>query len=239
MEVSIVVKLFLILLAIITPLLMFKFKIKLNIKSFLSKGFRPKRNGFGTYCFTGKQGTGKTTALVSYLYDNKDKIFVFSNIQSINIPGLSIRYFKGLRELNQFKDILDDYDNDIWSYIGSKQIIFVYDELFQELDRHTRVAKDTLDFLTQMRKRHIIFLTTCQNWSELPITYRRMCRFQIDCRLIPLLFTGLVFRRYRDAENMKWDDQEQDFVAPLVKTEIEHTRSKIVKCFDTYEKIKS
>ena len=226
-------------LAIVIPILLLKFRVKIFLKSFLSKGFRPKRSGFGTYCFTGKQGTGKTTALISYLYDNKDKIFVFCNIHSVKIPGLSIKYFKGLKELNSYKDILDNNIDNIWSEIGSKQVIFVYDELFQELDRHSKVAKDTLDFLTQMRKRHIIFLTTCQDWAELPITYRKMCRYQIDCKMIPLIFSGIILRRYRDAENMKWDEQEQDFVAPLVKTEVEHTRLSVVKCFDTLEKIKS
>lgn len=232
-------KVILILIIIILPLLLWKFKIKINIKSFLSKGFKPKRSGFGTYCFSGKQGSGKTTALVSYLYDNKDKIFVISNIHSIKINGLGIRYFKGLSELNDYKDILDDYTNDIWSEIGSKQVVFVYDELFQELIRGSKVDKRTMDFLSQMRKRHIIFLTTCQDWGELPLSYRRLCRYQIDCKMIPLIFTGLIFRRYRDAENMKWDDSEQDFVAPLVKTEIEHTRLNVAKSYDTLEKIKS
>ena len=113
MEVFIVVKLIIIGVILIIPILLIKFKIKINLKSFLSKGFRPKRTGFGTYCFTGKQGTGKTTALVSYLYDNKDKIFVISNIQSIKMNGLGIRYFKGLKGLNEYKDILDDKSNDI------------------------------------------------------------------------------------------------------------------------------
>lgn len=233
------VKFIIILVVIAIPLLLWKFKIKIHFKSFLSKGFKPKRSGFGTYCFTGKQGTGKTNALVSYLYDNKDKIFVFSNIHSINIKGLGIRYFTGLQGLNNIKDILDDVNNELWSEIGSKQVIFVYDELFQELIRGSRVDKRTMDFLSQMRKRHIIFLTTCQDWGELPLTYRKMCRYQIDCSIIPLIFTGLIIRRYRDAENMKWDDQEQDFVAPLVKTEVEHTRLSVVKSFDTLEKIKS
>lgn len=224
---------------VIIPILLFKFKIKIHLKSFLSKGFRPKRTGFGTYCFSGKQGSGKTTALVSYLYDNKDKIYVISNIHSIKLKGLAIEYFSGLSELNDYKDKLDNPNSEINARIGGKQVIFVYDELFQELMRGSRVDKRTMDFLSQMRKRHVIFLTTCQDWAELPITYRKMCRYQIDCKMIPLFFSGLILRRYRDAENMKWDETEQDFVAPLVKTEVEHTRLSVVKCFDTLEKIKS
>lgn len=224
---------------VIIPVLLFKFKIKINFKSFLSKGFRPKRSGFGVFCFTAAQGGGKTTSLVAYLLDNKDKIYVFSNIHSVSIDELGITYFKGFSELNAIKDRLDNGDKELWSKIGSKQVVFVYDELFQELMRGTKLSKDILDFLSQMRKRKFIFLTTCQYWSELPLSYRKFVRYQIDTKMIPLIFSGLLIQRYRDGENMKWDDSEQDFVAPLVKTCVEHTRLSVVRSFDTYEKIKS
>lgn len=224
---------------IIIPILLIKFKVLINFKSFLSKGFRPKRSGFGIYCFNGGQGSGKTTSLCSFLYDHKDNIFVFSNIHSINIKGLPIIYFTGLRELNLWKDRLDTNYNNLWSQIGQKQVIFVYDELFQELTKGTKLDKPTIDFLSQMRKRKIIFLTTCQYWSELPISLRRFVRFQIDCKMIPLIISGLLIQRYRDGENMKWSNDDQDFVAPLVKTCIEKTRINVVNSFNTFEKIKS
>ena len=152
---------------------------------------------------------------------------------------MSIRYFTGFSELNEYKTMLDTNKDNILSEIGSKQVVFVYDELFQELMRGSKLNKDILDFLSQMRKRKIIFLTTCQYWSELPLSYRKFVRYQIDTKMIPLIFSGLLIQRYRDGENMKWDDSEQDFVAPLVKTCVEHTRVIVVNCFDTYEKIKS
>ena len=119
-------KIILIGLIVIIPVLLFKFKIKINFKSFLSKGFRPKRSGFGVYCFTASQGGGKTTSLAAYLYDNRDKLYVFSNIHTLKIKGMPIRYFTGFSELNEYKTMLDTNKDNIWSEITHhKQIQLV------------------------------------------------------------------------------------------------------------------
>lgn len=237
-------------------------KVRIKFKTFLKPGFRPARGIFGVYCYTGKQGKGKTYSIVEYLLDNKDKNVVFCNIADIH--GLDYFYFTGFDELIKLKKILDfDYNNtdELFSYckfyrfddvrskaiveilqevkLKKKQLVFVYDEIFTELQKNTKISKDVIDFLCQMRKRKIIFLTTAQEWAEIPLTFRRFCRYQIDCIMIPILFTGILIKRFNDAENMKWSDEEQEHVAPLLETTITHTRKEIANSYNTYLRVSS
>lgn len=237
-------------------------KVKIKFKTFLKPGFRPARGIFGVYCYTGKQGKGKTYSIVEYLLDNKDKNVVFCNIADIH--GLDYFYFTGFDELIKLKKILDfNYleRSELFDYIKTfnfsderstsivymleevklkkKQLVFVYDEIFTELQKNTKISKDVIDFLCQMRKRKIIFLTTAQEWAEIPLTFRRFCRYQIDCIMIPILFTGILIKRFNDAENMKWSDEEQEHVAPLLETTITHTRKEIANSYNTYLRVSS
>lgn len=237
-------------------------KVRIKFKTFFEKGFKPVRGAFGIYCYCGKQGKGKTYSLVEYLQDNKENIAVFCNIA--NIEGIDYVHFTGFKELMKIKQIIDFvYNNvsELEEYIKSldfdeartnniirllieikenkKQIIIVYDEIFTELQKYSRLNKDVLDFLCQMRKRQIIFLTTAQEWAEIPLTFRRFCRFEIDCNMIPLIFTGILIKVFKDAENMKWSDEDQEHIAPLLETTVTHTRIRIANSYDTFLRISS
>ena len=96
-----------------------------------------------------------------------------------------------------------------------------------------------MDFLCQMRKRKIIFLTTAQEWAEIPLTFRRFCRYEIDCKMYNLIFFGILLKHFRDAENMKWSDEDQEFVAPLVSNTITKTRKWIANSYNTFLRISS
>lgn len=215
-------------------ILCFKFKIKIKFKSFFKKGFLPVRGDFGVYCYCGKQGTGKTYSVVEYLLDNRNHIEVFCNIAGID--KIKYTYFTGFKELIELKEKLD---NGTLEYDKSKQLIFVYDEIFTELQKKSTINKEVMDFLCQMRKRKIIFLTTAQEWAEIPLTFRRFCRYEIDCKMINLLFIGILLKHFRDAENMKWDEQEQEHVAPLVSNTITKTRKWIANSYNTFLRISS
>lgn len=226
-------KFLIIFIPILILLLIILFKVKIKIKTFLKVGFLPKRNNFGLYCYCGPQGRGKTYSLIEYLYDNKDNIKVFSNIKNVNIKDLDITYFDDFKEMNKIKDSIDN-----GTLVTDKQIVFVYDELFEELIKGSKIDKETMDFLCQMRKRKIIFLTTCQYWNELPISFRRFCRYQIECRTFNFLIIGILWKKFRDGENMKWDEKEQDFVAPLVENTISKCRIKVANSYNTNERIR-
>lgn len=252
----------LIILIVLTVFYCITNKVRIKFRTFLKPGFRPARGIFGVYCYTGKQGKGKTYSIVEYLLDNKDKSVVFCNIA--DIKGLDYFYFVGFDELIKLKKILDfNYLDkaELFNYCKSlkfddersvsivnfledvkskkKQLVFVYDEIFTELQKNTKISKDVIDFLCQMRKRKIIFLTTAQEWAEIPLTFRRFCRYQIDCIMIPIFFTGILIKRFNDAENMKWSDEEQEHVAPLLETTITHTRKEIANSYNTYLRVSS
>lgn len=208
-------------------------KIKVKWKTFTKKGFLPNRGIFGVYCYCGKQGTGKTYSVVEYLLDNKDDIQVFCNIKGIK--GLDYTYFTGFEELIKLKEKLDKNELET----NGKQLVFVYDEIFTELQKQTKLTKPVIDFLCQMRKRKIIFLTTAQEWAEIPLSFRRFCRYEIDCRMINLFLIGILHKTFKDAENMKWSDEEQEHVAPLIENTITKCRKSIANSYDTFLRISS
>ncbi|MDE6141252.1 MAG: hypothetical protein K2G03_01475 [Bacilli bacterium] len=185
------------------------------------------------YVYTGKQGKGKTYSLVEYLIDNNKDIKVFSNISNIqNVDDIT--YFTGFKELIELKHKLDREE-----IKTDKQLVFVYDEIFSELQKHSKINLEVMDFLCQMRKRKIIFLTTAQEWAEIPLTFRRFCRYQIDCNMINIFITGILIKHFNDAENMKWDEELQEHIAPLIDTTITHCRVNIANSYDTFLRISS
>ena len=207
-------------------------KVKIKWRTFLKRGFAPRRGNFGVYCYDGKQGKGKTYSIVEYLLDNKDNIEVFCNIKGIQ--GLQYTFFTGFEQLIQLKHLID-----AGKIKTDKQLVFVYDEIFTELQKNSKLNKEVIDFLCQMRKRKIIFLTTAQEWAEIPLTFRRFCRYEIKCSMINFCGIGLLFKEFHDAENMKWSDEQQEHVAPLLETTLTKCRRCIADSYDTYLRVSS
>lgn len=215
-------------------LLCWKYKVKIKFKTFLKKGFKPKRGNFGVYCYDGKQGKGKTYSLIEYLLDNRNSSEIFCNIKGIkNIDYVYYTGFDGLI------DIKNKLDNNTLIYDKEKQLVIVYDEIFVELQKNTKLSKEIIDFLCQMRKRKIIFLTTAQEWAEIPLSFRRFVRYEIQCNMFPLLFGGILVKRFGDAENMKWSEEEQEHVSPIVETTITKCRKFVADSYDTNLRISS
>lgn len=250
----------LIVLLIVVIIGLFKNKIRIKWRTFKGKGFRPVRGNFGLYVYCGKQGKGKTYSYVEYLLDNVKTIIHFGNVAGIQ--GIDYFHFTGFIELIFLKHILDyEYkdESDLFLYIqsmfkdratqlfnlileykkGKKQLVIGYDEIFTELLKGSKLSKEVMDFLCQMRKRKIIFLTTCQEWAELPLSFRRFCRYEIDCDMKPFLWTGILIKRFKDAENMKWDNEEQEHIAPLIETTITKCRLKVANSYNTFLRISS
>lgn len=195
-------------------------KIRIKVKTFLKRGFKPSRNKFGVYCYCGKQGKGKTYSAVEYLLENKDKK-IYANIESLK----GVEY----TPIGGFDDLLDlRHEHDC--------IIF-FDEIFTALTRNSKMTTEVLDFLSQMRKRNIVFITTAQEWLEVNITFRRYCRYQIDCNMFPIFGSGLLIKTFHDAEQMKWSNEANEYVAPIVETTISKCNLEVAKSYDTFETI--
>lgn len=195
---------------------------KIKFKTFFKKGFAPKRGRFGVYCYCGKQGSGKTYSVVEFLKQQKD-IKIYSNISTLK--GIKYQYFNGFDKLLELRNEHD--------------CIIVYDEIFTALTKSTRLSNEVLDFLSQMRKRRIVFLTTAQEWLEINITLRRYCRYQIECKMLNILGLGILIKSMYDAEQLKWSNDENEYIAPLVETTISKCNVSVANSYDTFEQIKT
>lgn len=216
----------------ITFIYMVTHHVSIKLNTFFKKGYKPYQDKFGCYVYVAPQGKGKTTALVAYLYDHKAEDIVFSNIKNIrDIPYTPFTGFKGIYE------IIDKLDRGELVIPNDKQLVIVYDELFSELQRQSKIDDKLMDFLTQMRKRKIIFLTTCQLWREVPLTLRKIARYQIECKLFVLFNRAILIKVFHNAEEIMWDETQQDFVSPIMETVIEKGRKEIVDLYNTYERI--
>ena len=201
-------------------------KVKIKWSTFFKKGITLDKNVFGIYCFEGKQGEGKTTGLVSYLARECKGKRIYSNL---TLKGIKYTPINGFADLLELKD--------------EKDCIIVFDEIFTALSKKSNKSVDwdnLLPFLSQMRKRGIIMLTTAQEWLEIDLTFRRYCRYQIECHSfnVPFFKVGILKKTIKDVDNMILDKDLMEYVAPPIATTYEKYNKCIVDMFDTYEVIK-
>lgn len=225
--------LFFIVLFILILVLCWVFHLRIDVKSFFRKGFKARRGPYGVYAYCGEQGKGKTTSITKWVLDNNDKIYVFSNIEMIGVDNYE--YFEHFDSIYGILERLDSHSVNL----SNKQVVICYDEIFTEMSKNSKIKIDMLSFLAQLRKRQIIFLTTCQCWAELPLTFRRMCRYEIDCSIIPLIRNTILINVFKDAERMKWDEMSMDFVAPIVWTRVSKMNRRVMNSFDSRQLIKN
>lgn len=209
---------------------MIKNKVVIHIGTFFRKGFHKFEDDYGLYTFVAVQRTGgKTYSCVDYLSSLNKKKTVITNVKSYyesHKPDCIYETnFDGIMDLMNRKDDCSDY------------IIF-YDEIFSLLTSG-RLSLKIRNFLTQLRKKHLYFLTTCQIWSDLPLTFRRLSRYVVQCRMInlPLLNFAICINEINDGYETKWDSDAQDFVSPRIRTTIKKCSKKIADSYDTFEAI--
>ncbi|MDD4706414.1 MAG: AAA family ATPase [Bacilli bacterium] len=208
---------------ILVIILIFKFRhTKIKFKTFFKKGFSALRGRFGVYCYCGKQGSGKTYSAVEFLLNDKD-MEIYSNVGSIK--GVDYTYFNGFDKLLELRN--------------KTNCIIFYDEIFTALTKSSKMTNDVLDFLSQMRKRKIIFITTAQEWLEINITLRRYCRYQIECSILSIAKLSILIKRMYNAEQLKWSNEDNEYVAPLIETTISKCNLSVANSYDTFEQIKT
>lgn len=215
-------------------ILLYAYKNHLHIDfiSFFRKGFKKISNKFGVFCYTGKQGTGKTYSAVDFCIKRKleSDYRIITNVKSFNIFKDTI-YMDNIMDIIKYCTKFKDND---------ENVLIFFDEIFTVLEKGGSLAREVLSFISQLRKRGIIFVTTAQEWSEINITLRRYVRFQISCNMISLPFTktALIINQVNDGDKIRWDNDLQDFVAPIIQTNIAKGKLSIIESYDTYETIK-
>lgn len=161
----------------------------------------------------------------------KEGYRIITNVKSFCVYDDTI-YF------DKITDIIDFCKSYVKDNRKDKYIIF-FDEIFTILEKRTAINKEILSFISQLRKRNIIFITTAQEWSEINITFRRYCRYQIDCNMFPLPFTktAFIFNSINDGDGIKWDEQEQEFIAPRISANFSKCNKYVIDSYDTFETI--
>lgn len=214
-------------------LYLYRNKFHIDWKSLFKVGFPKHDEKFGLYTYTGKQGEGKTYSAIKFV-DNqrtRNNYIVITNIHSYKAEN--VIYIDNIINLINF--VKQNHGKD-----GKKYLIF-FDEIFTVLMKGQAVNINILSFLAQLRKRGIIFVTTAQEWSEIPITFRRFCRYQISCHMfnVPLLNFAVCINTINDGYNARWNNDIQDFEAPLLQTNFSKANLEIIKKYDTFEVIKN
>lgn len=218
-------KLILVIILIVLIMFLIKNKVIIKIETFFKKGFKKYNDDFGIYCYWNKQGSSKTLNCVKFLLENKDKR-IYANIKSLK--GVHYKYYSGFNTLLEIGTTESD-------------CIIFYDELFKGLYKGKKMKNSEkeklMDFMSQMRKRHIILITTAQEWLEVPIEFRRYVRYDIKCKNISFFGRPILIKEFNDTTQIKWDNNENEYISPRIKTIVEKGLNKVVNSYDTYETI--
>lgn len=212
--------------AALVLIIVYQSKIKIDFPSFLQPTLPLATGVFGVYCFTGKQGTGKTYSLNKFIRKHAKGKKIYSNV---TLKNLEYTHLDTLDQMLALRDQKDCY--------------IVYDEIFTLLSKTRKLppkqAEILEEFLTQQRKQRNIFLTTAQEWLNIPIDFRRFVRVQVDCSTRPLgKLGGILKETYYDATNMEWDNMQNEYVAPLITTKISKYEKRFMLTYDTEERIR-
>lgn len=122
----------------------------------------------------------------------------------------SFKYFKKFEDMIDYVSSLDT---------DKHKVIIFFDEIFTTLKKSGSLKEFFLSFLSQLRKRKILLITTAQEWSEINITFRRYVRFQVVPNMFPMPFTKTAFiiKDINDGDLIHWDQEQQDFIAPTIE----------------------
>lgn len=174
---------------------------------------------------------GKTYSAIKFLIDQKKKnnYVIITNVKSFN-------YFT---DTIYFENINDMIDFVIAHEKEQQRFIIFFDEIFTILEKKTAINKKILSFLSQLRKRKILFVTTAQEWSEINITFRRYVRYQIACNMFEIFSVAFIYNAINDGDQIRWNNDTQEFEAPRVAANFGKCNKYIIDSYNTFETIKT
>lgn len=101
------------------------------------------------------------------------------------------------------------------------------------------IPREYRSFFTQLRKKHLHFYTTCQNWTDLPIGFRKLCRFYVECSIKNFLWVGPAFliNAIYSGYDLHYDKELDEHVAPILAVTIRKASRTVANSYDTDEQI--
>lgn len=186
--------------------------------------------------YTESRDTGKTYSAIKFCIDQKlsRNCIIITNVQSFRVFSDTIY----ITDISHLIDYVLEYCSSLPPGT-TPNIIILFDEIFTILEKGTRINKEILSFISQLRKRKIIFVTTAQEWLEVNVTFRRYVRYQIDCNMFSMPFTKTAFliNAINDGELLKWDNNVNEYVAPRIATNFSKGNLSVIESYDTFETI--
>lgn len=183
-------------------------------------------------------GKGKTYSAVKFCIERKlaTNCVIYTNVTSFKVFSDTVF----ITDINELIDTVISYCDNL-PFDESPNIIIFFDEIFTILEKGTKINSKILSFISQLRKRKIVFVTTAQEWLEINITFRRYVRFQIDCNMIslPLTNTAFIINCVNDGEQLKWSNDDNEYIAPRISTNIAKGNMSIIESYDTFETIQT
>lgn len=208
-------------------------KLVIRFDTLFRKGFKLKKDVYGVYCFTGKQGDGKTYSIVDFINEllKKTNKKVITNCYSYYLNHKDFTIFN-----DNFYDIINKFNDGEYT----KDYIIFYDEIFTLIEKG-KLNNSILSFISQLRKRGIYLITSAQEWLEINVTFRRYVRYQVNCSMFNWFPFGcaLSVNQINDGYQIHWDNLENEYVSPCIKTTIKKCSKALADSYDTYEVIKN
>ena len=173
---------------------------------------------------------GKTLFVITFLNELKQEIpnlKIVTNVKSFADKNKDFVIYN-----DNFYDIINKFKNGDYK---NNYVIF-YDEIFTLLEKG-KLDKSILSFISQLRKRNLYLVTTAQEWLEINVTFRRYVRYQIECNMFALPFCkiALSINKVNNAYEMTWDNLQNEYIAPRIKTIIRKCGFKYAQQYDTFE----
>lgn len=212
---------------ILTLYLKFGLKLTVHLKSFFKKGFKKFTDNYGILIACGKQGSGKTFYLIDYIEKSRGDLKVITNIKSYADKRSYVIY-----ESNLYT-IIDKFNSGEFT----EDYIILFDELFKVVNRNTKINEKIMLFISELRKRHIYLMTSVQEWLDVPITFRRYCRYVINCKMFNFLGSAYMYNTISSGYNMKYDKDENEYIAPILSSSFMKCSAETSGLYETDEVI--
>lgn len=204
-------------------------KIVFRIDTLFRKGFKRVNDEYRrVYLGTANNGDGKTYSVIDWLSE-KEKFThkkIITNVRSYAVNHKGVIYMPNFYDIIKFINQKNNGED--------RNYIIFYDELFTMLEKG-KLGKDILSFISQLRKRGIYLVTTVQEWLDINVTFRRYCRFYVECSMFNKFGCCWSINKIKSGYDMKWNKDLNEFESPVIKTTIKKCSKKIADSYDTLE----
>lgn len=196
-------------------------KTKIDFESFFKKGLKKLDDAdFRVYVVTGQPGSGKTfatTRLLVRLRRQNPDLAIYSNII---FKGSTVTPFDRISEITKL----------------TTPGIIVIDEFFQAYSKTDKIPAELLGWLALVRHHKQQIVIVAQEWLELNMSIRHSVQRHISVKKLPVL--PIIVETWGDATNLQYDDQSNEYVAPVYRREIYKRTEEIGKLYNTHQLIK-